>query len=307
MRFLFYTDSHLTGQTPRHRIDEYPQTLNIKLHEVYQIAREESCEFVAFGGDYFDSHRIFNYNVISEAMDAVGDCPVKTYAVIGEHDLYGHNPTTFSSSTLAFFAKRCPKMVILNEPVSVSGVNLFPKHEWQPMAEALGYAVDKTQLNILICHELISDRPAMFEVVLTSSLKSPYDLIVSGDLHCGFASHKANGTWFCNPGSLARKAINEAKRFPQVAIIDIEKGSAPKIELRRLKSGKEGSLVFGESLAEIAREHGAFEENTFAEEMLGYEADSANIHELIQISGKAKGIRKEVLDYLATKKEGDKT
>jgi predicted MPP superfamily phosphohydrolase len=211
---MFYTDIHLTGHTPRHRIDDYPKTLNLKLHEVYAVAKAESCEFVAFGGDFFDTHRIFNYDVISEAMEAVGSSPLVTYAVIGEHDLYGHNPHTFPKSTLAFFTRHCRNMRILNEPISVNGVMLHPKHEWQSMDEVIGASVDKTKLNILICHELLSDKTAMFEVVLTSSLNSPYDLTVSGDLHHGFAAHEVNGAWYCNPGSLARKAINEIDRFP---------------------------------------------------------------------------------------------
>lgn len=306
MRFLFYTDSHLTGHTPRHRIDDYPKSLTNKIHEVYQVAKEESCEFVAFGGDFFDSHRIFNYDVISETMDAVCDSNLITYAVIGEHDLYGHNPHTFSSSTLSFFTRRCRKMQILNEPLDLGEGILHPKHEWQKMSEVMNVPVDKTRLNILICHELLSDKTAMFDVVLTSSLHSPYDLTVSGDLHHGFDAHEANGAWYCNPGSLARKASNESVRFPQVAIIDIKKGSVPQITMRRLTCAKPGAEVFGETIAEIAREKGDEASNNFADEMLGFEAVSSDIHDLVQVAGKKKGIRQEVLDYLATKKETGK-
>jgi hypothetical protein len=70
-----------------------------------------------------------------------------------------------------------------------------------------------------------------------------------------------------------------------------------------LKCAQLGANVFGESIAEIATEKGDIDSNTFAEEMLDFESKSADVHELIQMCGKKKGIKQSVLDYLATKKE----
>lgn len=303
MKFLFYSDLHLCGIPPRHRVDDFPQALISKLAEVYALADSNGCEFVAFGGDFFNSQRIFNYDVIFDALNIVRDSSLVTYACIGEHDLYGHNPDTYQSSTLAFFVKLCPNMVIMTDPLDIGPAILYAKHEWENVYDAMKVEVDPQRLNILICHELITNERAMFDVIDTETLNlCPYDLVVSGDLHDGYQPHEVNGVWFCNPGSIARRAINEINRWPTVAIIEIEKGNIPIIDLVRLTSARPGSEVFGESIAEIARQPSDFDGDAFTEEMLEFEAESVDIHELIQKVGAKKGIRKEVLEYLDTKR-----
>lgn len=302
-KFLHYTDAHLSGVVPRHRIDDFPRTMIEKLREVYSIAESSDCEFITFAGDFFNSHRIFSYEIISDAMDIIGGSKLKTYCCIGEHDLYGHSPETYPTSTLAFFVRHCHNMIIVHDPIEYGNVCFYAKHEWENIFEAMKRPVDKSKFNILICHELITNKKAMFDVINTSSLKPcPYDLVVSGDLHDGFESHEVGDTWFVNPGSLARRALNDSSRWPQVAIIEIEKGGIPIIDIRRLECAKAGSEVFGEGIAEVARSAEEFNGNVFTEEMMEFEAASVDIHELIQKVGAKSGIRKEVLDYLATKK-----
>ena len=307
-RFMFYTDSHLSGRTPKHRLDDFPVTMTGKLKEAYQTAEDAGCDFVAFGGDFFNTHRIFNYDVIGDAMDIICESKLKTYCCVGEHDLYGHSPNTYVSSTLAFFVRRCPNMHILWEPLDLGDVVLHAKHEWEDMREAMKRDVDESRLNILICHELITNKRAMFDVINTSELSPcPFDIVVSGDLHDGYESHEVDGTWFCNPGSLARRTTADSSRWPQIAIIDIEKDGIPVIDIRRLKCAKSGDDVLGKSIAEVAREDGDdtgdFDSDEFTEGMMKLEAESVDVHELIQKSGKKAGVDKKVLDYLSSKRK----
>ena len=105
-----------------------------------------------------------------------------------------------------------------------------------------------------------------------------------------------------NPGSLARRALDDASRWPQVAIIEIEKGKIPNIEIRRLECAKAGDEVFGVGIAEMALKKDDFNGTVFTEEMMEFEAASVDIHELIQKVGTKSGIGKNILDYLATKR-----
>jgi exonuclease SbcD len=305
-RFSFFTDAHLSGKSPRHRIDDYPQAILRKMAECYQTAKDEDCSFMLFAGDFFNTHRIFSYEVIGDAMDIVEGYGIPTYMCLGEHDLYGHSPATYPTSTLAFFVRRCPSVEVVTKPIEVEGVTLWAKHEFDPVPviNGEGLSVDAEKLNVLICHELITGGKAPFDVVHTSTLAdSPFDLVVSGDLHDGYPTHEVNGTWFCNPGALSRQKTNDSHRHPQMAIIEVEKGLDPVIDIRKLKCAQPGEEVFGESITEVVK--GAVEEfdgDGFTEEMLQFEADSVDVHELIQNVGKAKGVRDAVLDYLATKK-----
>ena len=303
-KFLFFTDIHLSGVNPRHRVDDFPQTMLGKLREVYTLAEETGCEFVTFGGDFFNSHRIFSYEIISEAMDVMCDSKLKTYACVGEHDLFGHSPNTYPSSTLAFMVRRCHNFNILFDPIDLGDVVIHAKHEWENMQEAMKRSVDQTKLNVLLCHELITNKHAMFDVIDTKTLNPcPFDIVLSGDLHDGYDVHEVGKTFFCNPGSLARRAINDSNRTPQVAIVEAEKGQMPVIEIHQLKCAKPGSEVFGESIAELARKTDEFDGNAFTEEMLELESESVDVHELIQKVGVKNGIRPEVLAYLAQKRE----
>jgi len=301
-RFLHFTDQHLAGENPRHRIDDFPRALIEKQREVYAIAEEMGCDFVTFGGDWFNYYRIFNYEIIADSMDIVCGSKLQTYAVVGEHDIYGHNLGTYPSSTLAFFVRRCGRMTILWEPIEVAGVVLHGKHEPDKMSEVLERPLNADKVNIMVCHELITCTAAPFEMINTNTLHNTgYDLIVSGDLHDGYPTHVVDNTWFCNPGSLARRSTADAHRWPQVAIITIEKGQPPQIEIRKLKCGRAGSEVFGESIAEVAKD-GDGGQSAFTTELLQFEAEATDVHDLVQKAGKKAGLRPATLDYLASKR-----
>lgn len=306
MRFGFFTDIHLAGINPRHRVDDFPRALLNKLREIYKTGEAEGCEFMAFGGDFFNTHRIFSYEIIGDAMDIICESPMHTYGCIGEHDLYGHSPDSYPSSTLAFFVRRCPRFHILFHPMEIAGTDtvLHGKHEWEPVAviNGEGQDIDPSKYNILLCHELITNRNAPFDVTHTSTLPdSPFDLVCSGDLHSGYSPHEVNGTWFCNPGSVARRNTSDTWH-PSMAIVDVEKGIPPVFNIVKLKCAQPHDDVFGESAAEILSEKQEEREgNDFAEELLQFEADAVDVRDLIQKVGKFKGIRQALLDYLATK------
>lgn len=304
-RFLFYTDPHLTCIAPRHRVDDYGAAIIAKLNEVYKLAEIEGCEFVVSGGDLFNHHRIFSYELINDLMDIMCQSNLKTYMVIGQHDIHAYNPDTFKSSTLAFVSRHCDQIKVLWEPTVAGGVTLHASHVWQDVNESLKPSLlDKTKVNILVAHHLLSDQRKVFETVPTAFFgDGPYDMVLSGDLHAGFEPHEVKGKWFCNPGALARRAIDEMGRVPRVAVIEVAKGAVPVIDLRTLKAMKPGSEVFGQDIIEVLSQNRAgFDSTRFVENIEAFETESVDIHELVQKVGAAKGIRKPVLDYLQSKR-----
>lgn len=303
-RIGFYTDIHLRGTTPRHRVDDYPQALLKKLDETYTLFENAGCDFVIFGGDMFHTHRIYAYDVISGAMDVICDSKLDTYSVIGQHDLKGYNKHTFDTSALAFLTRRCPRFHILWEATEVHDCWLSPSHVWDNLDDVEIACTRGDRFNILIAHHLLTNKKAMFDVVNTTEFSKtcPFDLVLSGDLHDGYEPHEANGTWFCNPGSLARQATSDSHRMPQVAIIDVVGPKLPPaITVEQLKCGKPGSEVFSEDIAEIVRKRDDFDAEDLVEDMLSFETEAVDIHDLIQTVGKSEGVSKPILDYLATK------
>ena len=306
-KFLFYTDIHFAGETPRNRKDDFPQTLLEKQREIYQIAESENCDFIAFGGDYFNFHRVYSFPILADTMDIVDGVYMPTYMVIGEHDLYGHNMESFPNSTLAFMARRCRNIRILREPIQVTNeVRLYPKHETDRVDVMAAFEKPTGICNICLCHELLTpQKGGVFECFNTTDIgPTGFDLVLSGDLHSGYPIHEANNTVFCNPGSIARRTVADADRMPQVAIVSVETPtSKPEIELRQLKCAKVGAEVFeldGEAQNEFSKD---FEPSDFTKDLIEIERHSADIYDFIKEMAKQNSIPQEVIDYLFNKRE----
>lgn len=309
-RFLFYTDIHFAGDTPRNRRDDFPETLLRKQREIYSIAKTENCDFVAFGGDYFNYHHVYSFPVLGETMDIVDATDLKTYMVVGEHDLYGHNMDSFANSTLAFVVRRCKNMVVLREPLAVTNdVKLYPKHETDKVSAMAEFEKDQSYCNICLCHELLTPhKNEVFESFNTTDIgPTGFQLVLSGDLHSGFKTHVANGTLFCNPGSIARRTIADADRMPQVAIVTVrDASSTPEIELRQLSSARPGFEVFDFSEQESSKPSDAVPVD-FTKDLMEIERRSTDIYEFIREMAVKNNLPQEVVDYLFTKREASKT
>lgn len=310
MKFVFYTDTQLSGQTPRHRIDDYQKALNDKITEIYQAAIDEKADFLICGGDIFNTHRIYSYEVLGDIMDIMEDSGLDTYITIGQHDILGYNRETYKSSALRFVVRRRCKLHIIWDPITIGDCQLIASHVWEDPKEAATYKLDDSKYKILVAHHLLTNKKTIFDTVNTGDFAgwmreggAEYNMVLSGDLHDGYDLHEVDGMWFCNPGSIARQAISDIKRMPRYAMIEASPNEIPLVDIRDVKCAKRGEEVFGESATEVMREREAFDPTAFINEIEEFEVESADVHELIQKLGLAKGTRKEVLAYLATKSE----
>ena len=299
-KLLFYTDLQLDGKTPRHRIDNYQAALLAKVQETYRLAEENDCIAVIFGGDFFNAHRIFNYDIISDVIGIISGSSLLTYGIMGQHDLKGYNPKSYAKSTMAFVVKHCPSFQIIWKPVDLNGATLYACHVWDDFDEICQQEIEKTNCSILIAHKLLTPDSMPFEIISTKDIKvCPFDIVLSGDLHTGFPTHTANGTVFCNPGSIARQTTKDLNRIPKVAIIDTETKEIESIALKDLSPGEE---VFGEDAIKGVREMAKMNHDSFIDPIAKFEAESIDIFELVQKVGREKGVRKEVMEFILSRK-----
>lgn len=308
MKAVFYTDTQLSGQTPKNRIDNYQESLLSKIEEVYGTALKTGADCVICGGDFFNSHRIFSYELLSNVMNLICEFPVDTYMTVGQHDLIGYNPASFKSSALGFVAGQCQRLHILWEPVTVKDVVISASHVWENLKDA-GKGFQKDKGNILVAHHLLTNKKTLFDSINTTDFSNwmkekgvRYDLVLSGDLHDGYDLHETNGTWFCNPGSLARQAISDLHRPPRMAIIELEPGGLPHVQVVNIQCAKAGSVVFGEDLIGLIRDE-EFNANRFVDGVQSFESEAIDIYDLIRKIASAKGINQEIVNYIMSKKE----
>lgn len=303
-KFVFYTDVHLTAKTPCHRVDDYSAAILNKLRQVYAIAKQEDADFVLFGGDFYNSHRIFSYSLITEAMLTICGFDVPTFGVVGQHDLYGYNPTTYSKSTLAFQETHCLRFESLKKPLETDDAVIYPCHVYDDLFVCLQQRITKKKKTVLIAHQLISKEEFPFQTFRTCDLKTNFSLVLSGDLHNGFETHTINSTIYANPGSLARQSVRDINRIPKVFVVELTLGKPICIREVALDVPK-GEDVFGTTFLEDVKANlvdKKVDVSDFVAQLETLRRDSVDIYDLVDKVCKGQGIRTEVRDYILSKK-----
>ena len=105
MKFIYFSDSHIKGKTPRYRTGDYFQDIKAKIIEVLKLAVDYNCDTIFCGGDLFDSPLV-SLNICDEIIDLIEDCGIDFYCVTGNHDEIGHNPNLSGQTILGHLFKR---------------------------------------------------------------------------------------------------------------------------------------------------------------------------------------------------------
>ena len=182
--------------------------------------------------------------------------------IVGNHDSWGQNPKSMRSTVLNIVHKA--KVIDFIGPgdkrfIEKDGICLRitgqPFHyEIDRRDPMLDYYVDKHDCDIAVhmVHGMLVDKPFPWgPYTLLDRVQTEADIILCGHYHPGFEHvfHR-KGTYFCNPGSIARTKVSDVDRRPRVALIEID-GSEIRFEFIPLKSAPEGSQVF--NIDEVAR------------------------------------------------------
>jgi len=303
-KFVFYTDIHFAGKPPRHRIDDFTEALLNKLRETYEVAEKNNCDFVLFGGDMFNSHKVFSFDMIGDIMDVIGKSKLKTYCIVGQHDINGYNPETIKSSSLSMLIRHCKNFKVIKDPLILGDFYIAASHVWDNVLEVA--AIKPTvegKVKVLMSHSLLSDKMHAFEVIKTDKVGENYDLVLSGDLHTGFDTHTIGKTTFCNPGSMARRRIDEIDKVPKILLIEGKFGQPLDIQEIVLKSVKSGKDVFGRTAIEEIRDKAKFNPESFSTVINKARETAIDTADFIKIEANNRGVRKEVVSYLINKIE----
>jgi len=303
-KLMVYTDLHLTAKKPFHRVDDFQATMLAKLKEVYDLGDARGVDHVLFLGDFFNSHRIFSYDLINSAMDIICNAGVDTHALVGQHDLVGRNKDSYASSTLCFMERHCKRFQTMHKPTDLGDVVIYPCHSWDDFPETMGWTVSKRKKSILAAHHLITREKKIFHTYVTDDfLPCQYSAVIFGDYHGGMDPYRhESGTLVWSPGSLARLAINETARKVKVGIMTAVPGQNVEVEELELACAKPGKDVFSETFIESVREHAGLDTSRFVEQIMSIEADAVDIFDLVQKAATQQGVRKEVVDYILSKR-----
>ncbi len=265
MRLLYLTDTHIRGTSPRSRTDDFQETIRQKLKEVIEIADREQVDFVLHGGDIFDRPNL-SPAVVREFARLFRRFRVPVYAVAGNHDIYGHNPSTIDRTMLGLLdAFGTLELLSEGKRVRLEKDGLVVQLSGQPFHydldkrdPALDYAVENeigAKYCIHMVHGMLVDRALPDGVAYTmvdQVWSDSVDILLTGHYPAGFPVQHRNGRYIVNPGALARinNHPSEISRMPRVVLIEL--GEGIHIRLIPLSSASKGETVLDRSYIEKA-------------------------------------------------------
>lgn len=265
MKFLYFTDTHIRGNTPVSRTDVFEDTLKRKIEEVHQIGLDESVDFYIHGGDLFDRPDV-SVRTVGEFGTLFQKFEKTIFIISGNHNIYGHNPNTLGRSMLGLLTELDVfKIIHKNDPLVIQDGNLRIQISGSPYIYNIDgenkdnyhpKRLDNIDYHILLIHSLLLDKPFIETIdysLIENIQDENIDLVLSGHYHTGFGQIKYRNTLFVNPGSLVRISSTkpERNRIPQVAIIEFGKTEI-KCKLIPLKSAKPGEEVLDEKRDDTA-------------------------------------------------------
>ncbi|HHV79692.1 MAG TPA: serine/threonine protein phosphatase [Firmicutes bacterium] len=262
MRILFFTDTHIRGNTPRNRLDDFPETVAAKLREVIHIVHERNVDLAIHGGDLFDLPNPA-LGTAREFLKILRELETPLYLVPGNHDMFGYNAETLNRSIVGlaadlglFTLMQAGQVYEIAKDGLKLHLSACPFHyELDRREPQLDYCVKKKDCDVAIhvVHGMLVQRPlfagaayTLIEKILTTEA----DVTLAGHNHLGFPTLCIEGKWFSNPGALVRLENHTAEmsRMPSVLLIEID----GEIRLRtiQLKSARPGEQVLDRSKLE---------------------------------------------------------
>ncbi|WP_062050846.1 exonuclease SbcCD subunit D [Bacillus sp. JCM 19034] len=266
MKFLYVTDSHIRGTTPKNRLDSYVDTLKTKLQEVISIANQECVDLILHGGDVFDRPDL-SPNVVGQFARIFKKSNAPIYVVAGNHDTFGHNPDTLSRTMLGLMDSFGVMTVIhpeeplmIHDEECVIQISGQPYHydldQRDPKLDYYPKRAEHVDVAIHIVHSMLVEKAlpeGVAHTLIDHIWGTTADIILTGHFHGGFGIKEKNGKFICNPGALARvnNHWSEINRKPKVIIGEVKNGKIQLCE-QTLENAEDGDQVLDRSFLEKA-------------------------------------------------------
>ncbi len=244
MRLLQMNDPHLSDKAPLRRTAAYTEELFEKLYEVITIANHYNVDAVVIPGDLFHqktSTRV-SYFLTMRVLKWVSDVARQIFILPGNHDLTDNN--------LASLDKQPLGMLRFMKNVTFLGQFDYEwkgYHLWGVPGVMTSFTADKfiTKTNwretIVVAHGpiVVDEKNYPYEVIRAKDVAGRAFLMLYGHVHAPITpvtickEEPLGMTTFVNPGAISRGTIgvDDLKRSPQVAIIDISYDPKGVVEL----------------------------------------------------------------------------
>lgn len=240
LRILYLTDTHLRGTAPASRTDDFAAAVKAKLAEVVGLAESLNAAAVVHGGDLFDLPEP-GVGQVGEYLEILSRIHAPLFVVPGNHDIYGHNPSTLPRTLLGLLARVGVVRILGREPVIVegggvrvrlTGQGFHPEMDRRGPAEDYAVppaAVDGCDYAVHVVHGMLLPRAEISSAPFLPAATAAEDVLAVTGADYTLAGHYHSPWEVCtggraaaNPGALVRvtSEARELARRPQVMVIE---------------------------------------------------------------------------------------
>lgn len=225
MKFIATSDWHVRGTTPKHRIDEYGDSILNKIGWIVRKANKLNVPILV-AGDIFHNIRV-GLRSINRLIIILKKCKHGVFCVPGQHDKEHHAndmiPTPY------FTLIKCEAITDLGKvPVNnIYGIGWGddPIIETAPNNSIVVTHFCTTPENPPF---FLEDNALSAEDVLNSF--SDFKIVITGDYHIPHVLKK-DGRLLVNPGCIGRSSKDQVDFQPVVYLVDTEKVTAQEIKI----------------------------------------------------------------------------
>ena len=244
MRFLFFTDLHVSDTPPVMRTEGYTEDIFLKLEEIAELCRVEKVDYALFGGDFFNSKiasRV-SHNLVNRSLRTLDKFPCSIVWIVGSHDVpYGRLDLLYKRPIGTLL--RHPKVRYITDTLELSdddvNVRIFPvsdayNNTTEEVVAALSDMRDRVHLeetfDIALLHQpVVKEGSYPYPVIRSADLVGMADLLLYGHMHDYVGEWELTAdeqkTIFVNIGAVSRGSLTEKalSRVPMVLLFDVSK------------------------------------------------------------------------------------
>ena len=295
--FGFVTDTHYDYKYES-RKDNTLETLLNKTKQCYKWFKRQGCKFVIHGGDVFDRHRIYNFDLMRGVRNVLKNSGLKTYFILGQHDAQGYNRATLDKSNLGFIADISDGVLeFIQDEIEVGNYCFVASHVDMDVVKRVNSVEKHNKPVVCVCHALLTDQREAFGTISIGHIKNKnVQLVLSGDLHDGVPFQEKNNIQFYNPGALAR--TEKGMRMPKVGMLRWNNG---KFELREFQPNcpKCEDIFFWDEKPKTQEVKREVDATSFIDEFRQFHSDAKDAYDLLLKIGKATNVGDDVLELIS--------
>lgn len=295
MKILYFQDSHIRGNNPSMRKDDYFASMCKKVDEIGSLVKKEKCEMIICGGDLWDTPLISN-SILDTVVDKFEEMNIPIAILPGNHDMTAHNWDISQASSLAHIFRRSENITMLTNRDVVA---IRYSHNIEQEIINNGIMFEESVLwKVAIVHALITPKPFFPEVmhIEVSKIKTNADLVLVAHYHEPY-DIMVGKTRFLNIGCLGRTSIKEADIKPSVAILDTETHSVKVLELKKaLPAEKAFDLEKKAQIGLMAKDM-----TDFVDALKSTKFQSLDLRGKLEAIAKEKNVSQEIVDMILQK------